>query len=101
MSASMKAAIHMGPNYSEILEKDKNTNFEELQNLLDITQKLVLYKQGEIRNVSTIECTSLAWTRSSLAHDQAIKWSKAKERVYSYSVLRFGNMSDRAEANRR
>ena len=70
----MKAAIHMGPDYTENLEIHKNTNFEEF----DITQKLVLFKQGEILNVKTIECASPSWTRSSLAHDQAIKWSKAK-----------------------
>ena len=70
----MKAAIHMGPEYTENLEIYKNTNFEELQNLFDITQKLVFYKQGRILIVKIIECTSLSWTRSSLAHDQAIKW---------------------------
>ena len=82
MSASMKAAIHMGPDYTEILEVYKNTNFEELQNLFHITQKLV-HKQREILNVRMIECASLSWTRSSLAHDQANMWSKAKVRVYS------------------
>ena len=39
MSASMKAAIHVGSDFTEILEVYKNTNFEELQNLFDITQK--------------------------------------------------------------
>ena len=47
MSASMKAAIHMGPDCTEILYVWKNTIFEELQNLFDITQKMV-HKQGEI-----------------------------------------------------
>ena len=59
LSAPMKAAIHMGPDYIEILEISKNTNFEELQNLFDITQKLVLCKQGEVLNVNMIECASL------------------------------------------
>ena len=70
MSALMKAAIHMGPDCTEIFEVYKNTNFEELQNLFDITQKLV-HKQREILNVRMIECASSSWTRSSLAHDQA------------------------------
>ena len=45
MSASMEAAIHMGLDFSEILEVYKNT----LQILVDITQKLV-HNQGEIPN---------------------------------------------------
>ena len=47
----------MGPDYTEIWEVYKNTNFEELQNLFDITQQLV-HKQGEILNVKMIECAS-------------------------------------------
>ena len=93
--------VHMGPDFSENLEIYKNTNFEEFQNLFDITQKLILFKQGEILNVNMIECTSPSWTRSSLAHDQAIKWAKAKARVYSDSVLCVGKMSHLADATRR
>ena len=92
MSASMKAVIHMRPDYTEILKVYKNTNFEELQNLFHITQKLVR-KPGESLNVRMIECASRSWTRSSLAHDQAIKWSKAKVQVYSDSVLCLGKMT--------
>ena len=39
MSITMKAAVHLGPNYKENLEVYRNTNFEELQNLFDITQR--------------------------------------------------------------
>ena len=89
MSASMMAAIQLGPDYTQILEAYKNTNFEELLNLFDITQKLV-HKQGEILDVKTIEWTSLSWTRSTLSHDQVMKWTKAKVRVYSDSALCLG-----------
>ena len=57
----MKAANHMGPAFSEILEVYKNTNFEELLNVFDITQKLV-HEQGEILNVKMIDCASPSWT---------------------------------------
>ena len=40
--SSMKSAIHLGPLFSEILKVWKNTNFEEIQNLFNITQKLIL-----------------------------------------------------------
>ena len=93
MSTTMKAAMHLGPHYVENLEVYKNTNFEELQNLFDITPKLM--------NVTTIDWTSPSWTRSTLTQDQVITWTKAKVRVYSDSVLCLGKMSDHSEANRR
>ena len=80
MSSSMKAAIHLGPNYLANLEVYKNTNFEEIQCLFNITQKLILEHSEEILNVYTIESASPSWTRSTLAHDQMIQWTKAKVR---------------------
>ena len=87
MSTTMKAAIHLGPNYVEHLDVYRNTNFEELQNLFDITQKLILNHQSEILNVTTIDWTSPSWARSTLTYDQVITWTKAKVRVFSDSVL--------------
>ena len=55
MSSSMEAAIHLGPNYTENLEVYKNTNFEEIPNLFNITQKWVSEHSEEILNVHTIE----------------------------------------------
>ena len=81
-----------GGRVAEHEGRGKNTIFEELQNLFDITRKLV-HKQGEILNVRMVECASPSWTRSSLAHDQAIKWSKAKVQVYSDSALCLGKMT--------
>ena len=81
MSTTMNAAIHLGPNYVEILEVHRNTNFEELQNIFDITQKLMLEHQAEILYVSPIDWTAPSWTRSTLTHDQAITWTKAKVQV--------------------
>ena len=86
MSASMNAAIQMGPNYTENLEIFKNTNFEELQNLFDITQKLVTYKQLEILIVKTVECTSPSWTRSTCAFSRS---SDQVDEGKSTSLFRF------------
>ena len=41
MCSSKKAAIHLRPNYLANLEVYKNTNFEEIQSLFNITQKLI------------------------------------------------------------
>ena len=37
VSTTMQAAVHLGANCNESLELHRNTNFEELQNLFDIT----------------------------------------------------------------
>ena len=101
MSSTMKAAIHLGPNYTENLKVYKNTNFEEIQNLFGITQKLFLEHSDEILNVKFIESIVLSWMRFILFHDQVIKWTKAIVRVYSDSVLCSVKLSDYSEANRR
>ena len=64
MSSSMKAAIRLGPHYTENLEVFKKTNFEEIQKLFNITQKLALEHPEEVLNVNTIESPSPSWTRS-------------------------------------
>ena len=100
MSSSMKAAIHLGQNYLANLEVYKNTNFEEIQSLVNITQKLILEHSEEILNVHTIESTSLSWTRSTLSHDQVILWTKAEVRVYPDSVLFIKKMYDNRDAKK-
>ena len=70
----MKAAVHLGPNYTEISDVNRSTNFEELKNLLDLTQRLILVHEAEIQNVSPIDWTAPSWTRSTLTHDHVIMW---------------------------
>ena len=101
MSSSMKAVIHLGPNYLANLEVYKNTNFEEIQSLFTITQKLTLEHSEEILNVRPIESASPSWTRSTLSHEQVIQWIKAKVRVYSDSVLCLGKMNESKDATTR
>ena len=101
MSSSMKAAIHLGQNYLANLEVHKSTNFEEIESVVNITQKLALEHSQEILNVKPLESSSPSWTRSVLSHDQAIKWTKAKVRVYSDSVLCVGQMNESKEAIKR
>ena len=37
MSTTTKASVHLGPSYSEKLVAYRNSNFEELRTLFDIT----------------------------------------------------------------
>ena len=62
ISTTMKAADHLGPNYKENLVVCKNTNFEELKNLFDITQRMILEDDAEILNISTIVWKASSWT---------------------------------------
>ena len=73
MSRTMKAAVHLGPKFVEILEVFRNTNFEELQNLFDIKQKLKMNRQAEIENVTTIDWTAPSWARSTLTIQKRIE----------------------------
>ena len=92
MSSSMTAAIRFGLNYTENVEAYKKTNFEQVQNLFNVTKTLILEHSEEILNVKTIGSTSPAWTRLTLSHDKVTRWTKAKERVYTDSALCLGKM---------
>ena len=98
MCSSMKATIHLGPKFLANLDVFKNTNFEDIQSLFNITQKWILEHSEEILNVHTIESTLPSWTRSITSHDQVIQWTKAKVRVYSDSVLCLEKMYDNRDA---
>ena len=67
----------------KILEVFRNTNFEELKNLFDITKRLILGYEARILNVSTIDWKVSPWT------------------VYSDSVLCLEKMQEQSEANQR
>ena len=88
MSTTMKSSVHLGLQYQENLVAYRNTNFEELKTLCDITLRLIVEQSFEILNVSTMKNTFFPWMRSSLCHDQAIKY------VHSDSVLCLGKISE-------
>ena len=90
MSSSMKAAIHLGPNYLANLEVYKNTNFNEIQSLFNITHKLTLEHSEEILNVNTIESPTSSWTKTVFSHDP-VDTSK------STCLLRFRSMLGKDE----
>ena len=78
MSSSMNAAIHLGPNYVSNVEIHKNTKFEEIESLFNITQKGIEEHSEEILNVRSLDLLITIWTRSTLVIDEAIKLAKAK-----------------------
>ena len=88
MSSAMKQPSILD-RVTQRIWNSTRTNFEKVQNLFNITQKLRWDHQGEILIVKLVESTDPSLTRSTLSHDQAIKWMKAKVLVYSDSVLCF------------
>ena len=83
-----KAFVHLRPNYNEHLEVYRNTNFGELKNLFDITQKM---------DIGT-------WSRDSQCLrliGKSLKWTKAEVHVNTDSVSCFEKMQDHSGANQR
>ena len=78
MSGTMKATIHLGLDHNANLFTYKNTDFEELETLFGVTQKLILEQKHDSKQLSTIEWHVTPWTRSTLQHDRVIKLSEAK-----------------------
>ena len=87
MSTTKKASVHLGPNYNENLEVCRNTNFEELKTLFDITQQLILGQNFEILNVTTIEWTHSPWMRSSLVRPSDQVGESTRTRLLGFSVM--------------
>ena len=86
MSTTMKAAIHVGPNYTEILEVYKNTNSEEIPKLFGITQKLVWDPPDKILNVNQIPFW--AWRRCRAFQKQIKDGKKPSGRISIVQFLR-------------
>ena len=84
----MKAVVHLGQNYIENLNTYKNTNFEELKIIFDITQKSILNHDVEILNVSTIEWTFLFMGDIHFTKRQSNQVDESKDtRLLSFSTL--------------
>ena len=74
MSATMRAAIHLGQDYQENIHYTKNTDFEKIKRLFDISQKLILGESQEIFGISNID-----W------NNRAVKLSQR----FSFSLIRY------------
>ena len=94
MSATMKAAVHLGQDNLENLRTTKNTDFEQVKTLFDISQRLILEQKSEIFGISTNEWNTVPGMRTTSVHDRAIKLSKAKVRFHSDSVLCLGKIHE-------
>ena len=54
MSATVKAAVHIGQNYQENVRTTKNTDFDKVEQLFDICHKLILIHCNEMFRILAI-----------------------------------------------
>ena len=86
MASSMQAALRMDPSYEKNLELSKNSEFEKIEGFSGIT-RMMIEGNSEIKNVFPADVASSLWEPPVLLKEQAMKWTKARVSVYSYSVL--------------
>ena len=99
MSTTIKAAIHLGLEYDQILIACQNTKFEGIKTLFNISLMLIAENSFEILNLATMMYDFSPWMTMTLRHDQAIKWAKTKVHVHSDPVLCLGRINQPSEAN--
>ena len=87
-------------DYEENLRTTKNTDFEQVKTLFDISQRLILNQKREIYGISTVEWVR-PWVASALPHDRAIKPSKAKVHVYYDPISCLGKFHDHAASTQK
>ena len=57
----MKAAVHLGQDYQENLRTTKNTDFDKIKHLMDISQKLTTDQKQEVYGISAIDWNTIPW----------------------------------------
>ena len=100
MASSMKAALHMDPNYAKNLEIFKNSEFENIESLFNVT-KMMIAGNSEIKNIFPKDSANPSWERPTLPTDQTIVWTKARVSVCSDSMLCLRIMLDPEETVKR
>ena len=78
LSATVKAAVHLGHINQDHPRTTKNTDFNKDKILFDISKELILDHCQEIDGQSTIDWNTVPWMRTTLLNDRAVKLSTAK-----------------------
>ena len=93
MSSTLESSVFMVKNYSDIWHSIKNTKDLTMNQMFDVSAKLVS-EQDEICGVKTIVWENSSWKYLSLIGDeQIINPQRTKVYVFSDSVLCLGKMN--------
>ena len=99
MAVTMESATFMGKNFQEHQNSIVNTADLTLKQMSDISAKLVA-EQDEISNLETIGWEKHSWKYLSLIGDERIiNLQRAKDYVFSDSVLCLGKIHQHPDAN--
>ena len=100
MSSTVEASVFMGKIYSDNLHSIKNTEDLTMEQMFDISEKLITEQSDEIFWVFQISWESSPWTQLSLVNDEdVISLSRAKVYVFSDSVLCLAKMNQNPTSN--
>ena len=96
MAATMNAATFMGRNFSSIQNFIMNSRDLTLEQMFDITAKLV-GEQEEINNLDNIHWGKNSWTL--IGDETVVNLQRTKVYVFSNSVLCLGRIHQHPESN--
>ena len=100
MSSTSEASVFMGKNYSENLHFIKHTGKDlTLQQMFDISEKLIVEQSDEIFGVSQINWKILHGKLSLVNDEEASSLTHAKVYVFSDSVLCLGKVIQNPTSN--
>ena len=72
MSSTLQASVFMGKNYSDNLHSIKNTEDLTMQEMFDISEKLITEQSDEIYGINTIYWEDSSWKYFSLVGDEEV-----------------------------
>ena len=82
MSATMKAAVHLGQNYQDNVRTTENTDLEKITQLFVISQDSIKHQSQEMNGTSPIDGHSTPRAGRTLLNDRAVELSTAKVCVF-------------------
>ena len=99
MSSTLESFVFMGKNYSDNWHSFKNTKDLAMEQMFDISAKLVS-EQDDIFGVKTIDWENSSWKYLSLIGDeQIINLQRTKVYVFPDSVLCLGKIHENPRSN--
>ena len=94
MASSMKAAVHLGPQFQKNSEINRNTRFENIENVFNVSQKLIKEQSEEILDVRSLDYSSPSWTST-------IKRSNRRRQKFVSALTPFNVLVDRNKVQKR
>ena len=100
MFSTLEASVFMKKSYSDNLHSIRNTEDLTMNQMFDISEKLISEQSDEIYGVNTINWEHSSWKYLSLVGDEkVISLSHTKVHVFSDSVLCLGKIHENTQSN--